>query len=231
MAQSSDRSSTPEGKYFLSWKGKQTGPFSLAEIQAKLQDHEIGLVHDINASGEWMPLEEFLRRQQKRQQQLAQRDEEARRLEEIRAKDEERLRSEYEHKLALEEEKQDRLLNRVTDLEEKLRDHNVNRGSPPLWQNPPQGHRDLNVQQRTSGLAIAAFIMGLVNFVPLVNLVSWVLALIFGHVALSQIKNDPRLGGRGLAIAGISITYALLGIGVIIGLLYGFNSSTFYRFK
>lgn len=61
--------------------------------------------------------------------------------------------------------------------------------------------------QGTNGLAIASLITGLLGL----N----VLAIIFGFIALSQIKKNGQ-GGRGMAIAGIIIGFATLIIGIII---------------
>lgn len=52
-------------------------------------------------------------------------------------------------------------------------------------------------RQKTSGFAIAALVFGILG---------GLLSLIFGYIALSQIKGSGgRLGGRGLAIAGVSL--------------------------
>ena len=59
---------------------------------------------------------------------------------------------------------------------------------------------------RTSGLAIASMVLGIVWLFWLGS----ILAVIFGHVALSQIKRSMgTLSGRGMAIAGLaSVTWA-----------------------
>ncbi len=64
--------------------------------------------------------------------------------------------------------------------------------------------------EKTSGMAIASLIFGILFlFFPLS-----LLAVIFGHVSLSQIKKSAgRLGGRGLAITGLVLGY--LGIAMI----------------
>jgi hypothetical protein len=57
---------------------------------------------------------------------------------------------------------------------------------------------------RTSGLAIASMVLGIVWIFWLGS----ILAVIFGHVALSQIKRSMgALGGRGMAIAGLVLGY------------------------
>ena len=41
-----------------------------------------------------------------------------------------------------------------------------------------------------------------------------ILAVIFGHVALSQIQKDPSIRGRGMAIAGLVLGW--VGVGVLL---------------
>jgi Domain of unknown function (DUF4190) len=56
---------------------------------------------------------------------------------------------------------------------------------------------------RTSGLAIASLVLGIVW-------IFWLgsgLAIIFGHISLAQMKKDPGLSGRGMAIAGLVLGY------------------------
>ena len=65
---------------------------------------------------------------------------------------------------------------------------------------------------RTSGLAIASLVLGIVWVFWLGS----ILAVIFGHVALSQIKRSMgTLSGRGMAIAGLVLGY--LGILTLVG--------------
>jgi hypothetical protein len=42
-----------------------------------------------------------------------------------------------------------------------------------------------------------------------------ILAIIFGHVAISQARRDPTLRGKGMAIAGIVLGYVGVGIFVL----------------
>ena len=76
-------------------------------------------------------------------------------------------------------------------------------GLPSYWSyGPPAG--------RTNGLAIASMVLGM--------LWMWwigsILAVILGHVALSQIRSS-REGGRGLAIAGLALGYLGLAAGAV----------------
>jgi len=64
---------------------------------------------------------------------------------------------------------------------------------PPSYAGTPQ----------TSGKAIGSLICGIINIFPL-----FIVAVILGHLALSDIKKSAgRLGGRGLAIAGLVLGY------------------------
>jgi hypothetical protein len=64
--------------------------------------------------------------------------------------------------------------------------------------------------QVTNGLAIASLVLGIVW----VYWIGSILAVVLGHVALSQVKRDPRQTGRGMAIAGLVLGY--LGIAVLV---------------
>jgi len=56
----------------------------------------------------------------------------------------------------------------------------------------------------TSGKAIASLVCGLLLFVPM----AFIAAIIFGHLALSEIrKSGGRLKGEGLAMAGLVLGY------------------------
>ena len=67
---------------------------------------------------------------------------------------------------------------------------------------------------RTSGLAIASLVLGIVWVFWLGS----ILAVIFGHVALSQIKRSMgALTGRGMAIAGLILGY--LGLVTLVGFI------------
>lgn len=44
----------------LRWKGKTLGPFTRREIDRKIREHELGLLHEIWSDGNWITLREFL---------------------------------------------------------------------------------------------------------------------------------------------------------------------------
>jgi TM2 domain-containing membrane protein YozV len=46
-------------QYQLRWRGRTSGPYPLAEINRMLDEHDIGMGHEILHQGKWMVLEEF----------------------------------------------------------------------------------------------------------------------------------------------------------------------------
>jgi len=88
--------------------------------------------------------------------------------------------------------------------------------SPPVVLPPPR---------QTSGLAVASLILSIVSL-PLTcgccgtGLVAAVLAIVFGHVAISQIRrSEGRLNGKGLAVAGLVVGYASVAIQILVTIL------------
>ena len=57
---------------------------------------------------------------------------------------------------------------------------------------------------RTSGLAVASLVLGILSF-PLyfVGVILGVLAIIFGALAIGKTNREPNLGGKGMAVAGL----------------------------
>lgn len=67
--------------------------------------------------------------------------------------------------------------------------------------------------RETSAFAVASLIFGIVGFI--IGL-GWLLALIFGYIALSQINRSAgRLKGRGMALAGVVLGWVWLAGAVI----------------
>jgi len=49
--------------YMLDWRGTQRGPWSIAEIETRLEAGEINSLHSIHVDGKWVVLREFLEQQ------------------------------------------------------------------------------------------------------------------------------------------------------------------------
>jgi len=52
-------------EYELRWRGRQSGPYPISEINRMLDDHEIGMGHEILYQEKWITLEEFFTASQK----------------------------------------------------------------------------------------------------------------------------------------------------------------------
>ncbi|CAA6680002.1 MULTISPECIES: DUF4190 domain-containing protein [unclassified Lentimonas] len=83
-------------------------------------------------------------------------------------------------------------------------------------------------KQKTSGLAIASLVLGLCFFIPF----GFLLAIIFGFVALSKVKDsNGELKGKGLAISGIVLGFAWLAMIPIMGLLAAMAIPAFQKVR
>ena|SRR6185369_13205691 len=73
----------------------------------------------------------------------------------------------------------------------------------------------------TNGFAIASLVCGLASLCA--GVVTAILAVIFGHIALAQISRSGGYEqGRGLAIAGLVIGYIFIALGVLyFALIFG----------
>ena len=89
---------------------------------------------------------------------------------------------------------------------------------------PPQGAAVVYVaQSRNNGLAIASMVLGIVW----VYWIGSLLAVIFGHIALSQIKkSEGRQRGRGMAIAGVVLGYVGLAVLALVIVVVAVNGDS-----
>jgi hypothetical protein len=93
-------------------------------------------------------------------------------------------------------------------------------GPPPVY--PPYASPGVATAQRRNGPALASLILGILGCVPVLT---GLLAMILGFVGLRRTR-DPRVGGKGMAIAGLVLgLLSLLGWtvfgGGVIALLVG----------
>jgi len=79
----------------------------------------------------------------------------------------------------------------------------------PAQPHPPQQPYPYPVVRPTSGLAVASLVLGIVWIWGIGS----ILAVVFGHIALSETK-DGRKGGQGMAIAGVVLGW--IGVAVLL---------------
>lgn len=104
-------SSPRDPAFSLMWKGRPSGPFSLAAIRERLKAGEISRMHQINVNGKWMILDEFLELQDGADPEAKKRAEAQKR--------EAKLRQEFEQQLAAQREEQNLLEERLAEAEKR----------------------------------------------------------------------------------------------------------------
>jgi hypothetical protein len=72
--------------------------------------------------------------------------------------------------------------------------------------------------QRTEGLAITSLVLGIAGF-AICPLVCHILAIVLGTQARNKIRNDPTLGGDGLARAGVILGWVGVGLTVLFAII------------
>ena len=102
-------------------------------------------------------------------------------------------------------------------------------GSPPSYgpqgygsqgYGPQPGYGGYPPPQRTNGMAVASMVLGILW----IYWIGSILALVFGYIARSQIRERGE-SGSGMAVAGIVLGWVGVGI-LLILLLFGFVAST-----
>jgi hypothetical protein len=97
-------------------------------------------------------------------------------------------------------------------------------GQPNIPTAPSYYPQQYQEKRSTNGLAIASMVLGIVW----IWWIGSVLAVVFGHIALSQINQHPSQEGKGMAIAGLVLGYvglAFLVLFIIVGVSAGSGSS------
>ncbi|MEY2433902.1 MAG: hypothetical protein QOC92_3627 [Acidimicrobiaceae bacterium] len=102
-------------------------------------------------------------------------------------------------------------------------------GPPPAYGPPPNapyGYSPYAPAQSTNGFAIASLVLGILW----VYWIGSILAIIFGFIALSQIK-ERHQSGKGMATAGLILGFIGLGLLVLVILLVAASGNASIRFS
>lgn len=200
----------------IEWKGRALGSFTLADIRARLGAGEVSRLHRVQVEGTWRPLGEWLD-QLETNQRVARSNEQA----------------QMERELDAERSRNTVLQDRLQHVERRVQQApSVSpqvHGIPPATVPIPLHAGEI---PQMSGLAVAALVFGILSgvfFCGAVVLVSdrmlrWLsllgwgttvslgLCIVYGHIALSEMRRDDSLRGSGLARAGLIIAYAILAV-------------------
>lgn len=97
---------------------------------------------------------------------------------------------------------------------------------PPAQHGLPPQHHGPPGQQPSNGMAVAALVLGILAivfffvFFP-IGFVLGVLAIVFGLIGRSRAKRDPRLGRKGMALAGAILGAIAIVLVIIVGVIIG----------
>ena len=202
-----------ESKLQLQWRGKSHGPWTYAEIQNRLSEGEIHSLYQVRIDGAWLPLREHIEKVESAELQRRAAEMAA----SIRQNETEKIEPVYAR-------------GRGGRLADKVKRPNPFANPPPIFVKGTSSYLPAALSASeiapTCWLAVAAFVVSCCSFVPYLNLVSWLPSLVLGHLALAQIRRDPNLDGRGLALGAIMIAYAMLAFAALSFLLF---PDLFYR--
>lgn len=193
-------------KLFLTWQGMVSGPFTLAELRNQLKNRQINSLYKVQTERGWVTLREFL--------------------------------ADEDRKLAVAAAAPPAARERV---------------NAPLPLSPSGGVDSFPIGEElhasagqgdglfgegrqesgAAGMATASFVLSLFFFVPFLNLVCWVMSLIFGHLALSKMAGNRAAKGRNLAWFGVFLSYItagflLVSLLLILALVDRFSPAIFY---
>jgi hypothetical protein len=176
-----------ESRFLLLWQGQTTGPHTRSEIQSLLRTGKIHSLFKINVKGEWVLLRDHLADLDRRPKAPPSVSQ-----------------PEPPAPAAIVIEPSDRT-NSAAD-------------SPKA---ATVGLRLASDDDRpsddTSGFAIASFALSLFFFVPYINGITWLLALILGHLATAQTEENDRrsstsLGRLALWLCYVEISFFLVAL-------------------
>jgi len=91
-------------------------------------------------------------------------------------------------------------------------------------------HRISTPLHQTHGLGVAAFVISIVGlfFTFFIPFALQIISLIMGHIALSDINNNPqKYSGRGLVIASLVINYCVIGLSLMVVVMFGMIIAAF----
>ena len=80
-------------------------------------------------------------------------------------------------------------------------------------------------QTPSNGLATASLVLGIIAIPLCFLMIPSILAVVFGGIGISRVKQNPAVGGRGKAIAGLVLGLVALAF-MVLAVLFGDTSVT-----
>lgn len=177
--------SSAEEEYYLSWLGKVSGPFALGQIQDQLRSRKINSLYKVQVDGEWRLLRDFL----KQSRQRSQLEEEK---EEVNPSPPEQVTSQPGARRAVRPELAETIL---------AEEFSYNVATSEELDGP------VGTGPKSRGFGITSFILSLCFFIPVLNIFTLIIAVVFGHIALGDRLSPRRSRGCSLAWFGLWTSY------------------------
>ena len=173
-------------KYFLSWQNQMLGPHSVEEIKSLLNDRKIHSLFKVQSDGGEERVREFLAGLNDKRKQASAAQVEA--LAKPAAPVVEAMPEHGDY--------------RLTSGTEGIPTTPL--FAPPPPPPPPPPHIG---GEAKFGYAVTSLVLSLLFALPLINLITWVMSLIFGHMFLYALKGDRTQRGYAHAKCGVWLTY------------------------
>jgi hypothetical protein len=176
-----------DNKHYLSWQNQTLGPHSVEEIKAMLSDRKIHSLFKVQSDEGEVLVREFL----------------------AGLNDERKRATSAEQKaLVTHAAKVSAPVPELIPEYGNVLSERVQAGSPtaPLANNLNTPIQPAGVEPKF-GYAVTSLVLSLLFVLPLINLVSWVMSLIFGFIFLFAAKGDRNLRGYSHAWCGVWLTF------------------------
>lgn len=194
--------------YYLSWRNQITGPFTMDQIHQQLRRREISTLYKIQVNGNWESLRSYLatHKSNKEKDRLEEAAMQKQRIEREQL-ELNQLREERDHEIRVADSVKQNQQVTSTPVQSAAAIPIDQEGSKrdDYEEDVQNGSRRSSFSGR--GLGIASFVLSLFFFIPVLNLICFILALIFGHLALSQTPSSRRKDENALPWFGVSFTY------------------------
>ncbi|MCX6879923.1 MAG: DUF4190 domain-containing protein [Verrucomicrobia bacterium] len=175
---------------YLSWQGEVSGPHSIRAIRAMLKRGKIHSLYKIQVDQDWLLLRDWLADADSMAQASAR---------------------EASMKIRVPPEAPGESLHAtIIPLPEVLPDA-ADPVATPGGLSEGDAHSTARHSPPAKGLAITSFVLALFFFIPIVNGITSLLALICGHLALARMGSQQVGTSRTLAMIALWITYVQMG--------------------
>ena len=188
----------PDQKHFLSWRDRITGPFTMDEIEQQLRSRQINSLYKVQVNREWILLRELLGQLKREEAKLV---------------------AENAEQVALDRSVQAFSVQsqsspaRIPQIVPEESDFHEIVGTGFSEATLPDEHHDeVETEIPSRGFGITSFVLSQLFFVPFLNLICMLLAIVMGHLAFPRKSSPSRVGQPALPWIGVWTSYIYAGV-------------------